>query len=153
MFQELEKSHLIKLKIILQSKFFYIGLLFFTFLYVIVYTNYISYTSKYSGEETQFNAKVLDYEIDGNKLAFTVLTDDKEKLKATYYIQTEEEKKELENEMRYGITIVLHGKLEEPYHNTIPNTFDYKEYLYNNHIYYTAKVTLGIARLQKGIIK
>ena len=29
------------------------------------------------------------------------------------------------------------GKIKEPSNNTVPNTFNYKKYLYNNRIYYT----------------
>lgn len=140
MFQELENPYLIKLRTILQSKVFYIILLLFLFAYVLVCTKFIPKASIYSGNETQFLAKILDYNLDGNKLALTVKTDKNEKLKATYYIETEKEKRELEKTIRYGITVRLNGNLEKPMHNTIPNAFDYKEYLYNNHIYYLLQV-------------
>ena len=35
----------------------------------------------------------------------------------------------------YGDNITVYGSLVEPSNNTIPNTFNYREYLYNKKIY------------------
>ena len=52
----------------------------------------------------------------------------REKLLVKYY-------KEIDG-IKLGDRIRVIGKLEEPSNNTIPNLFNYKDYLYNNGIYY-----------------
>ena len=122
-----------KLKTVLQCNWFYIILLILIFLYAIVMTKLIKYDSKYKLTDDYLEGIVIDYNIDGNKL--DMIIKGKEKVKAIYYIQSEIEKDDLENENIIGINIKLIGSFNEPISNTIPNTFNYKEYLYNKRIY------------------
>lgn len=39
-----------------------------------------------------------------------------------------------------GDKITFTGTLNKPKNNTIPNTFNYRKYLYNHHIYYLVKI-------------
>lgn len=94
----------------------------------------IQYESIYSGDETSITGSIMSYSINGNKLKMNIK--DKEEVIATYYIKTEEELVYLKENIGIGKTITVNGTLNEPINNTIPNTFNYKKYLYNNKIYY-----------------
>lgn len=94
----------------------------------------IQYESIYSGDETSISGSIMSYSINGNKLKMNIK--DKEEVIATYYIKTEEELVYLKENIGIGKTITVNGTLNEPINNTIPNTFNYKKYLYNNKIYY-----------------
>lgn len=121
-----------RLKIILQFNCFYILLGLFVLIYSIVVTKLIKYESVYDASVTYLEGKIIDYNIDGNKL--DLIINGKEKVKATYYIK-EENEIHLVNNILVGSTIKLSGKFNEPINNTIPNTFNYKRYLYNKGIY------------------
>lgn len=127
-----------KLKTILQSKVLYIVLIIFTLLYIFLFTIIFMYDSVYNPNDTVFKGKIIKYKIDGNLLNITLKTN-KEKIICNYYINTIEEKETLEKEIKYGITIEIKGTLTRPSKNTIPNTFNYKKYLYNHKIYYLLK--------------
>lgn len=125
--------YLLKLKIILQSKIF-IGIsLFFTILYVLIFTKFIAYDSKLDINEKILTGTIISFNIDGNKLSMIVKNN--EKVQVSYYINSFEEKEYLEKNMLIGSKITIEGNLSKPYNNTIPNTFNYKKYLYNNKIY------------------
>lgn len=94
----------------------------------------IQYESIYSDNETSITGSIMSYSINGNKLKMNIK--DKEEVIATYYIKTEEELVYLKENIGIGKTITVNGTLNEPINNTIPNTFNYKKYLYNNKIYY-----------------
>ena len=89
--------------------------------------------SKYNLDDKSIEGLLTDYKIDGNKFIFIVKG--KELVKGTYYIKTEEEKDEFSN-LKLGVNIRINGELNEPSNNTIPNTFNYKKYLYYMHINY-----------------
>ena len=127
--------YLLRLKIILQSKKFIILSLLFISIYVLIMTKGITYESKLEDNATKITGNIISYTIDGNKLSMLIKT--KEKIKVTYYINTLEEKEYLQENLLLGSKINLEGTLNEPYNNTIPNTFNYKEYLYYNKIYKT----------------
>ena len=122
-----------RLRIILQSKKFIILSLLFIILYVVIFTKLISYESKIDKNTKSITGTIMSYTIDGNKL--TMFIKAKEKVKVNYYIDTLEEKEYLEENILLGSEVILKGEITTPYNNTIPNTFNYKEYLYNNKIY------------------
>lgn len=122
-----------RLRIILQSKKFIILSLLFIILYIAIFTKLISYESKIDKDTKSLTGTIISYTIDGNKL--TMFIKAKEKVKVNYYINTLEEKEYLEENILLGSKIFLKGEISTPYNNTIPNTFNYKEYLYNNKIY------------------
>ncbi len=129
---------ILKLRILLlQDKFFYILFIIFTS-YALLSTNYVKYTSIYSSNNNDFNLRIISYKINGNKLS--VQLKGKEKLIGNYYFKTLEEKDNFISLYKIGDKISVKGSLLKPKNNTIPNTFNYKKYLYNNKIYYILKI-------------
>ena len=116
--------------------FVFIGI--FVLLYVILFTKVIKYTSKYDGTENKVTGIITNITLDGNKLTLKIKA--KENIIANYYLKTKEEKDNILNLVHIGDKILLRGSLSKPLSNVIPNTFDYKEYLYNKKIFYTFKV-------------
>lgn len=103
-----------------------------------MFTNLYVYKSKYNIEENSFELKIMSYKIDGNKLSVNL--SGKENLVGTYYFKTIEEKQDFYSKYSIGDYIVVNGELDEPKNNTIPNTFNYKKYLYNNKIFFILKI-------------
>ena len=130
--------YLQRLRTILQSKKFVLVSLIFIILYVLIFTKLITYESKIPKNTSEFTGKIISYNIDGNKLSMII--DGNEKVVSTYYIDTLEEKNNLEESLLVGSTVTIKGSVSTPLNNTIPNTFNYKDYLYNNQIYVTFSV-------------
>lgn len=126
-----------RLKIILQSKKFLVFSLFLIILYVLVTTKFIKYQSVYSNEST-IEGIILEYNIDGDKLSMIINA--KEKVQTTYYFTSQEEKNKVIDKLKLGIKVKLFGEFKDPSNNTMPNTFNYKKYLYNKKIYKTFKI-------------
>lgn len=129
---------MIQLRRILLYDNLYRVLLFLTIIYALYITIFIKYESNYKGNETLFNCKLNSYKIDGNKLDMNLYC--KEKIKATYYIKSLEEKEYLSNNLKLDSTLSIKGSLEKPSNNTVPYMFNYKKYLYNNKIYYLLNI-------------
>ena len=129
---------MIQLRRILLYDNLYRVLLFLTIIYALYITIFIKYESNYKGNETLFNCKLNSYKIDGNKLDMNLYC--KEKIKATYYIKSLEEKEYLSNNLKLDSTLSIKGNLEKPSNNTVPYMFNYKKYLYNNKIYYLLNI-------------
>ena len=127
---------MLRLKTVLQYSNILLIILIFIIILSLIRCN-IPYTSKYSIDDKYIEGIIIDKKIDGNKLSFII--ESKEKVKCIYYINTKDELDYYSN-MNLGITIRVEGVLTEPSSNTIPNTFNYKKYLYNNHIYYVMNV-------------
>ena len=106
----------------------------FLVIYVFIATKIIQYDSIYNGDESSITGSIISYSINGNKLKMNIK--DKEEVIATYYIKTQDELVYLKENIGIGKTITVNGTLNKPLNNTIPNTFNYKKYLYNNKIYY-----------------
>ena len=100
----------------------------FIFIYCLITTKVIQYESIYNGDETSITGKIISYSINGNKLKINIK--DQEEIIATYYIETQEELAYLKENIGIGKTITVNGSLNRPLNNTIPNTFNYKKYLY-----------------------
>lgn len=111
----------------------------FLLIYVIFLTKIVAYKSKYDILVSEIIGKVTSIKLDGNKLTLGLFA--KENIIAIYYLKSEEEKNEIFNIIHFGDKVLLKGSLNEPLASTIPNTFDYKNYLYNKKIYYTFSVT------------
>lgn len=127
-----------KLKIILQYKYLYVILALLVLIYSLIVTLIPNYKSKYKESDTNFTCKLEEYEIDGNKLELNLKC--KENLIGTYYIKSEEEKKQYKDNLIIGSTLKIKGNLSVPSKNTIPYLFNYKEYLYNKKIYYILNI-------------
>ena len=122
------------LKIILRCNIIFLTMFIFIFIYCLITTKVIQYESIYNGDKTSITGKIISYSINGNKLKINIK--DQEEIIATYYIETQEELTYLKENIGIGKTITVNGSLNRPLNNTIPNTFNYKKYLYNNKIYY-----------------
>ena len=120
---EYHKVYLTRLKTILQSNLFYLIITFVLIGYVILFTKVIKYTAIYD-DETEFTGVVSRYiQKDGNT---TIYLDSKQKIIVSIYDNVD---------VSVGDKVKITGKVSDILPNTIPNTFNYKEYLYNNHIY------------------
>lgn len=97
--------------------------------------------SLYQRGTYQFKA-VIDSipKIDGDRMSMVVKTPDSEKWAASYRIQSADEKDRL-SYIEPGMACELTGSLEEPKHSTVPGTFYYNEYLYQQHIHWNYSVT------------
>lgn len=82
---------------------------------------------------------VDNFNIDGNKLSLTLKG--RENLVGSYYIDTYDELLYLKDNIKYGVSINVEGSLKIPSNNTIPNTFNYKNYLSNKDIYYSLDIS------------
>lgn len=120
-----------RLKILLQSNVLYIILFIFLILFVYYKTIYKSYDSLYEGNEIEITGYITDYKITDTKLSLTVLAD--EKIIINYYFA---ENDEIDLSNLYGKKVTAYGEIYEASGSSIPNTFNYKKYLYNNEIYY-----------------
>ena len=118
------------------NKFFIIiGLLLV--IYVIITTKCIKYNTIYNGSSV--SGKVISYKFLKDKLSITI--DAQEDTIINYYFKTEEEKNNMFNSIHLGDIIFVEGTINYPNNNTIPNTFNYKNYLYNKRIYVTWNAT------------
>ncbi|MBE6148698.1 MAG: DNA internalization-related competence protein ComEC/Rec2 [Firmicutes bacterium] len=128
-----------RLKTILQSKRLYLILLVLLVFYVFCFTKILKYKSIYSDGFNEVQGKIIKYSLTDDKITFIIKA--KEKISATYYF---ENIKKLNN-IKIGSEVLVKGEMHEPSSNTIPNTFNYQKYLYNNKIYKTIKVDSIVA--------
>lgn len=135
---ELEVRCLKTSKTALQSNLLWIILTGFCLLLAVVRVSLLPHHSKYRESETRIEGKIVSYAIDGDKISLKI--EGKEKLIGTYYIKSKEEKEEWEEKLKIGATYLFHGKLTLPNKNTIPNAFNYKQYLWYQGIYYTLNI-------------
>lgn len=92
-------------------------------------------TSIYDINETNLTGYIIDYQVKTDKITYTIMTTKdkkKEKILATKYLNSDKKIPDI----TLGDSITLKGKLKLPSKNTIPNTFNYQEYLYHKEIYY-----------------
>lgn len=118
-----------RLKIILQSKYLFKVLVIIFLLGDLLFTNLYNFKSKYSQSDTIFIGIVTEYELKDNKLTLQIKA--KEKLIINYKYGNK-----IFNNISYGDKVLIKGTLTEPNTANIPNTFNYKKYLYNKKIYY-----------------
>lgn len=126
-----------KLKIILNSRYLIISLIF---IYFICLVCNLSFNNKTTYQEKYYNISgvLLDYKIDNDKL--TIILKEKEKIKGTYYLKSSKETDILQRQLEYGCSMNIKGIIKIPSNNTIPNTFNYKKYLKYNHINYIIQI-------------
>ncbi len=128
--------YLLRLKTILQYNWIYVLLLLIAIFFSYCFLNR-GYSSLYHENEVLFTGTVLSTKLDGDK--FTFLLKGKEKLICTYYLD-KEEKVRYYDSFALGQKVQVTGKLSRPLHNTIPNTFDYHDYLKYQGIHYLVSV-------------
>ena len=120
-------QHTNKLRIILKYKYLF---LFIIIILCIIRVN--SNKSNILENETFFIGIVESYTYKNDYLSF--ILNSSERIKCNYY-GTKKIK------LKYGDKIYLKGRLKKPINNTIPGTFNYKNYLNNNGIYYILEVS------------
>ena len=123
-------------KILLFNKLYYF-LLLVSLIYALINNVIIKHYSVYN-DETNFLGIIDNFSIDGDKVTIQVKI--KETIQGTYYLKNIEEKEYFLKNLKYGSKVELYGELNEPSNNTLPNTFNYKEYLYNKDIYKTLSI-------------
>lgn len=104
-------------------------IIFVLFIIITLLRANINVKSKYNINDNKFYGVVIDYKINDDYVSFVIKG--KEKIKCNYYLSDNEV-----FDIKYGDKVLLDGTLSIPKNNTIPNTFNYKEYLNNNNIYY-----------------
>ena len=114
-----------RLKIILQSNIFYILLFAICFLYVLFLTKIIKYQSIYESENVNISGVVTHLSRKNGNVSFEIK--EKENVKVNYYKE--------DGNLKEGMYVTLVGVLKNPKNNTVPNAFNYKNYLYNKRIY------------------
>ena len=125
---------MIRLKRILQHRYFFGVLAFCFILYSLFVYYFINFNSYYNGFEKSLQGTVNSYNINGDKL--TIYLKAKEIVIVNYYFKSLNEKTYFEDNLKLGDLISVAGELEEPERNRVFNGFDYKKYLYNKHIFY-----------------
>ena len=123
-----------KLRLILQYNYFYYILLFINIVYIIIYVNNYEINCNYKINEKEFILTISDIKIDGNKLSLEF----KEDLVGTYYFESNEDKNNFNYELGDKLRVI--GSLKIPSNNTIPNGFNYKEYLEKKGIKYILNI-------------
>ena len=121
---------MIRLKILLQYNYFYIILVILVLCLTFIRNSFYN-ESKFNGSETSF-VGIVD-EIKKSNDYYKITIKSKEKIIGSYY------SKEPLN-ISLGDKITFKGTLSKPKNNTIPNTFNYRKYLYNHHVYYLVKI-------------
>ncbi len=115
-----------KLKTILQSKYFYLILFLVLFVYILISTVIIKRDSNYHNSNN-LKGKIIKITEKGDKISLIIKN--KEKVLVDYYYQ------EHKPDLSIGDEIIVNGEEKTINNNTIPNTFNYRDYLYNQGIY------------------
>lgn len=126
-----------KLKTILCSKYFYLFILVLAIINSIFYFNR-PHTSKLDSNDNTFIGTILEIEVEGDYLKLKLKG--KEKIIGNYFFSSEEEKNTFLITYELGDTVYLTGTFSIPSNNTVPNLFNYKEYLKRQHIYYVMNI-------------
>ena len=122
-----------KLKTILQSKITIYVLFIFLIFYVLITTVLIKYESVYESP-TELVGIITDLNVKEDKITFILKA--KENVQCSYYFKEGEDVNYL-----LGKKVKVLGKVSDVSNNTIPNTFNYKKYLYRSKIYLSFKVS------------
>lgn len=128
--------YLLRLKTILQSSHLILFLLIVTIVYSLIYSS-IPRKSNYNINDTFIKGYLISKTIDGDKLSLVLKG--KEKVKGTFYIKNYKDVSLYES-LPLGTNLELTGTLNTPNKNTIPNTFNYHDYLYYQGINYTMSI-------------
>ena len=127
---------MLRLKTILQSSNILLLMCILSIIISFIICN-IKIESKYNINDSYIEGVLIDSSIDGNKYSFIIKG--KEKIKCTYYIKNEYDLDKYKS-IKLGTKLKLKGTINVPSNNTVPNTFNYKKYLYYKHINYTFSV-------------
>ena len=125
---------MLKLRKILLYDILYLSLFILSLIYAFIFIKNYSVKSIYSLDDKVFYLIIKTTKIDGDKLYLEFNNN----LIGNYYFNSELER----NSFHYkiGDKVKIIGKLYEPSNNTIPNTFNYKKYLYHKGIKYIINI-------------
>ena len=125
---------MLKLRKILLYDILYLSLFILSLIYAFIFIKNYSVKSIYSLDDKVFYLIIKTIKIDGDKLYLEFNNN----LIGNYYFNSELER----NSFHYkiGDKVKIIGKLYEPSNNTIPNTFNYKKYLYHKGIKYIINI-------------
>ena len=118
------------------------GLVFAALMIGLIFSGYTTMTdngntSSYTDLDTRFAGEITQHVTrDGNKIAFQVQMEREETLLVEYYMNTEEEWQTFAP-LEIGDKCNFTGTLKEPLPPTNPHAFDYKKFLYHQHIHWT----------------
>ena len=127
------KHFSLKLRIILLCDYLYYILFFITCIFLLININ-----KKIDVPILTNNSYELiidDYKI--NDKTITIYFDN---IIGKYYVDNNEKVKEFKDNYSFGDKIYIEGEISVPNNNTIPNNFNYKDYLYHKYIYYIIKI-------------
>lgn len=122
-------------KILLQSNLFYFILIVCLFIYILITTVCIKYDTKYDLNTNTVKGVIKEYSLKEEYITLTVKSD--ELIKVTFYFNNNYNKDYFNNVVLLGSFVTFKGTMSKPLNNSIPNTFNYKKYLYNNKIFVT----------------
>lgn len=119
-----------------QKTLFILTLLTFMF-FTIYYTQTDNRNvSQFTEGRTVLRAAFLEPpEFDGNQMKGVILAHG-EKLSAVYYVQSERELMNLAKQIEAGTSCTFNGNLTHPLEATVPNAFDYHDYLRYSRIHW-----------------
>ena len=115
-----------RLRTILQCNYFYYALFFLIIIFTIFRIN--MFHSIQLNDSDNYLVFVDDFKIDGDYLKIEGKVSNV-KVIATYYISSFEEQQYLIKNIKYGSLLEIKGSVVDQSNNTIPNGFNYKDYL------------------------
>ena len=124
----------LKLRIILLSDVLYLILFLASLIYVFFFLYNYEVKSIYNENDNIFYLKINEIKIDGDKVSISFSNN----IIGNMYFKTKEEKESFN--YKIGDKVKVQGVLKEPNNNTIPNTFNYKEYLNHKGIKYIINI-------------
>ena len=127
------KHFSLKLRIILLCDYLYYILLFITCIFLLININKKIDVPVFT--DNSYELIINDYKI--NDKTITIYFDD---IIGKYYIDNDDEIKNFKSNYSFGDKVYIEGEISVPNNNTIPNNFNYKDYLYHKYIYYIVKI-------------
>lgn len=127
------KHFSLKLRKILLSNILYYALIIASIVYILIYNKI--YKIEKINIKDKYILKINNYNIDGNKLSLEF-----DNLRGTFYFEKEKDIKNFKRNYNLGDIIKVKGILEETTNNTIPNTFNYRNYTYHKKIINIIKI-------------
>ena len=127
------KHFFLKLRIILLCDYLYYILFFITCIFLLININKKIDVPIFTNNS--YELIINDYKI--NDKTITIYFDN---IIGKYYVDNDEKVKEFKDNYSFGDKIYIEGEISVPNNNTIPNNFNYKNYLYHKYIYYIIKI-------------
>lgn len=109
-----------------------------TFLLAFCYFLYVDHTNEtaLSPSQTHFSGTIASLpELDGDHLTFQLKLRNREKVRVSYYLHNKQQVPGVKY-YRYGMTCIFSGKLKQPSGARNFYGFDYRQYLYQQHIHW-----------------